>query len=256
MEELKSSLTTKSNLNQSINRDEHHTLFTKLLADSSISDKTDIGHCIENVNKTDADPSICSLNDFTGGPICDDQSFDVKTKAYSCDDDTNFNRAITTTPADSSGGFHNTLSVLEYHLNKNKYPNHSQRYLDYQKFQSKDVAGSTNICVDIPINTDHGLLSIDHSTTNVKNDSHIDDEKISCLFDLELEAIERLHSMWAMPPQNYESPVLTAALPPLLSKQSEDNVPKSNEYIYHVARSRSGQLYLRVRRSLHLDQGI
>lgn len=208
MDGLKSVFTPGARWNQSNNRDEHHTLHTKLLADSSNDDKMELS----------MDESICSMDDFTGGPICDDQ-FDVQSKQHICDNNTNFNRSITTSPADSSGGFHNTLSVLEHHLNKKKYHNLSQQ-----------------------------LLSVDHNITNIKNDSHLMDEKISRPFELELEAIERLYSVWnkTKPTDNSESP----------SKQTEDNVPNSNEYIYHVARSRSGQLYLRVRRSLHLDQGM
>lgn len=248
MEKIEASLATKVSSYQLINRNEHehHTLHTKLLTDSACTEETDI----KNVNKTDQ--SICSLDDFTGGPIYNNESSVLQ---HSCDQNTELNRSITTTPADSSCGFHNTLSVLECHLNKNKYPNLSQQQIEYLLLHRKDITIHNNSYIDIPIDK-RRLPSVNDNFTNKKSDSCINDENFSSLFELELEAMDRLHSMYdkEMPPVNSETSSSSADLL-LSSKQTEENVPNSNEYIYHIARSRSGQLYLRVRRNSCSDQG-
>lgn len=246
MESIKS---TKVILNQSNNGDEHHTLHTKLLSNSIGMDETDL----INVNKTDQ--SICSLDDFTGGPIYNNQSSEIQVKQHSCD--TEQNRSITTTPADSSGGFHNTLSVLESHLNKNKFPNLSQQQIEYLLLHRKDVAIHNNSYIDIPIDNNQRLPFVGDNFTNKKCDSHMGVGNLSNSFELELEAFDRLQSMLDkdIPSDNFES--ASSADLHLTSTQTEgENVLKSDEYIYHIARSRNGQLYLRVRRNSCLEQGI
>lgn len=240
MEKVKS---TKASLHQSNNADEHHTLHTKLLTDM---DKMNLTY----LNKTDQ--SFYSLDDFTGGPIYNTQTSDLQVKQYSCEQNNKPNRSITTTPAESSGGFHNTLSVLECHLNKTKYPNLSLQQIEYLLLHKKDVAIHTNSYIDIPIDSD-----TDDNLINKKSDSHTNDGNFSSLFELELEAMDRLQSMWdkSISPENFESSSFATDLH-LSSKKSVQNVPKSNEYIYHIARSRNGQLYLRVRRNSCLDEGI
>lgn len=236
METIKTSLPIKTNSNQSHMANEHHTLHTKLLSNATCIVETDS----TNVNTTDQ--SFCSLDDFTGGPIYNNQSSELQLKQHSCDQNTELNSSITTTPADSSGGFHNTLSVLECHLNKNKNPNLSQQQIEYLLLHRKDIAIHNNGYIDIPID---------------KSSSSVNDGNFQSLFELELEAMDRLQSMWDknIPPDNLESSSVSPDLH-LSSTQTEQSVPKSNEYIYHVARSRNGQLYLRVRRSSCLDQGI
>lgn len=240
MERIKASLTMKSISNQSHIVDEHHTLHTKLLSNATCAVETDL----TNVNKTDQ--SFCSLDDFTGGPIYHNQSSELQLKQHSCDQNSELNSSITSTPADSSGGFHNTLSVLEGHLNKNKSPNLSQRQIEYLLLHRKDIAIHNNSYIDIPIDN-----------TNNKSSSSANDGNFPSLFELELEAKDRLQSMWDenIPIDNLESSSISPDLH-LPSTQAEHSVPKSNEYIYHVARSRNGQLYLRVRRNMCLDQGI
>lgn len=233
MERIKASPTIKTVSNQSHSVDEHHTLHTKLLSNATCAVETDL----TNVN---TDQSFCSLDDFTGGPIYHNQSSDF----HSCDQNTELNSSITTTPADSSGGFHNTLSVLECHLNKNKSPNLSQQQIEL--LHRKDIAIHNNSYIDIPIDN-----------TNNESNSIVEDGNLSSLFELELEAMARLQSMWVenISLDNLESSSTSPDLH-LSSTQGEHSVPKSNEYIYHVARSRNGQLYLRVRRNSCLDQGI
>lgn len=244
MEKIKASLATKTSLHQSNNGDEHHTLHTKLLSDDPICmDKMDLS----NVNKTDQ--SYCSLDDFTGGPIQTNQSSELQVKQNSCDQNIDLNRSITATPADSSGGFHNTLSVLECHLNKTKYPHLSQQQIEHLLLHGKDLTIHNNCYIDIPIDNSQRLPFVD--------DAHVNDENFPNSFELELEAMDRFQSMWNehIPPKNFEFSSLSAASH-LLSTQTEQSVPKSNEYIYHIARSRNGQLYLRVRRDSGLEQGI
>lgn len=237
MESLKALQTIKMTSNQSNNVDEQHTLHTKLLSVATCAVETDLN----NVNKSDQ--SFCSLDDFTGGPIHNNQSSELHLKQYSCDQNTELNSSITTTPADSSGGFHNTFSVLECHLNKNKRPNQlSQQQIEYLLLHRKDIAIHNNIYIDIPIDD--------------ANKKSINDENFPSLFELELEAMDRLQTMWAKnQSDNVESLPVSSDLHLSLT-QTVQNEPKPNEYIYHVARSRNGQLYLRVRRNSCLDQGI
>lgn len=241
MDRMKALITTETNFYQS-SSDEHHTLHTKLLTDSDETDST-------NVNKTDQ--SFCSLDDFTGGPIYSNELNDLQLEQHSCDQNTELNRSITTQPADSSCGFHNTLSVLEFHLNKNKYPNLSQHQIENLLLHGKDVAIHNNSYIDIPIDNNRRLLSVDDNFTNKKSVTCINDENFSSLFELELEVMDRLHSMWdeEIPPDHLKTSSSSADLP-ISSKETE-----SNEYMYHIARSRSGQLYLRVRRDSRSDQG-
>lgn len=223
---------------RSNSRDEHYTLHTKLLEDLSIIDRTGLEKCIPNLDKIDQ--SICSLDDFTSVSIYDDQSFHaLQSKQTSCK---NSNRAITSTPADSSGGFHNTMSILDHHLNKKKHSNRSQDHKKYLMLEKKDDGIPHRKCSRMTFNNNKEFPSVEHNTNDFKNDSHIYATTISRPYEE-----ESLHSVWdkTMPPNNFESP----------SKQTEDNIPNS-KIIYHIARSPSGQLYLRVRRSLHLDQGI
>lgn len=247
MEKIGAELATTVSLNRSKNRDEHHTLFTKLLSDSVVSDRTD---CVGIVKKPDQ--CFCSMTDFTGGAIHNDQKLDVQSNLHRSDKITDSNRSITATPADSSCGFHNTLSVLECHLNKNKYPKLSQQQIKDILSENKDVAIHNNNSIDIPI-IDQSSIS---TRENIKSDSHMNDEKFSIEFEPELELMGRYVSMWdkSNPSYNFESSSLPADLP-LLPKRTEENASIENEYIYHVARSRSGQLYLRVRRDLRCDQG-
>lgn len=239
MERIKASITTKATLFQSNNRDEHNTLHTKLLKDSACTNKIE--------------QSFFPMDDFTGGPICTDESNDLQTKQYSCDQNTEPNRSITTTPADSSCGFHNTLSVLESHLNKTKYPNLSQQQIEYLLLHRKDVAIYNNSYIDIPINNDNQRF-VDDNFININSDSSTKNENPSSLFELELEAMDRLNSMCdkEITSENFVTSNSSADLP-MSSEQIEENVP--NEYIYHIARSRSGQFYLRVRRNSRSDQG-
>lgn len=245
MEESNSSLTLKKRIKRIKNRDDHHKLQTKLLNfDQSVPNETEIK------NNTKTDRTIWSLGDFVGDPLCDDHIFDVQSKHRSCDNNTNFDRSITTAPADSSCGFHNTLSVLEHHLNRNKLPRPRHQHEKYPVFYSKNFAYINNSY----------YMSADKSrelavVANEINDTNMNDGSISRSSELRLESIKSLFSMYnnAMIKGSFESSsVLTTHSP---FKHTANNASNSNEYIYHIARSRSGQLYLRVRRNLHLAQG-
>lgn len=238
----------KPSLNQSHGRD---TLHTKLLTDSPVSERTAFDtNSVETVKETNQ--SVCSVDDFTGGPIYQNQSFAVQSEQHNFDQNIDFNRSITATPADSSCGFHNTLSVLEDHLNKNKTLNLCEKQIEHLLVQNKyDVVQHDNSLIDIPINIHENSITI------VKNDSNSNDKKFTSPLDQKLAEIGRQNSMWdkAIPSDHlkYSSALVDSRL---LAKQSTEGVQDLNEYIYHVARLRNGQLYLRVRRSLCLDQGI
>lgn len=209
-------------LNQSHSQ---YTLHTKLLIDDSVLDRKTFAHSIEDVNATDR-PALSS-DDFSGGPICP-------------------------APADSSCGFHNTLSVLESHLNKNFTSKLSQQQIENLLLENKDVVRHHISFIDVPIN-DQRLPSISDNIANKKNKYSTNDEKLSSSFE---HKVEENSSVWdkvsAINPQCSSLPTHSS----LSTEQTDPNVQDPNDFIYHVAKSRSGQLYLRVRRSFHLDQGI
>lgn len=268
MNKITAALSTRSTFSEHFctkntdSQDKHHTLFTKRLAmASNLKNKTD-----GNIDEVDHNRKACSLEDFIGGPIDDDHSFNLPSKHH--DESSHLNRSITSTPADSSCGFHNTFSVLEKHLNKNKCLRLNQQQVEYLLLQNKDLAVYSDCYIDIPIESDGSFRSVNslvNSALNSVNDWDICDEEIPNLFGLELEAMERLRSVLSeasttnymiesdrnkSPPTNQ-----TSSFVEKFYQQDGMGSENSNEYIYHVAKSRNGQLYIRVRRNLLLDQG-
>lgn len=259
-----------SNSNKIDEQDEYHTLFTKrLLNDTSMNSTT---RCSTNDEVDHYNhQSACSLDDFIGGPIDEEHSFSLQSKHPLHDQSIDFNRSITATPADSSCGFHNTFSVLEKHLNKNKYLRLSQKQIEHLLLQNKNLTVHNDNYIDIPIMSDDGSLhAVNEFVNSSMNDTYgwnVNDEESPSHLELELEAMERLRSMWtkegfdcdkndnADERESLYTPCDTSLIEELYQQDScSDGVPKSNEYIYHVAK-RNDQLYIRVRRNLRLDQG-
>lgn len=266
---LKSSISNSSEHKKNDTQDEYHTIFTKRLPSESNFGDMNSAKCYGIDEVDHHDQSACSLDDFIGGPIDDEQSLNLRTKS------SNSNRSITATPADSSCGFHNTFSVLEKHFNKTKYLKLSQQQIEYLLLQNKDLAVHNDTYIDIPINDRrrlHAVNDLFNSSMNDVNGWSSDDKESPSHLELELEALDRLRSMWneemwneeiltKSKIENDEIETLVTPLDSSLIKEfyQQDNynigVPNSNEYIYHVAKSRDGQLYIRVRRNLRLDQG-
>lgn len=274
---LKSSLESigsHSDSKKNDGQDEYHTLFTKRLSNASSIGNMNSTNCSGMDEVDHHNQSACSLDDFIGGPIDDnEQSFNLQSKQKDCDQNADFNRSITATPADSSCGFHNTFSVLEKHLKKTKYLKLNQQQIEYLLLQNKDLAihNETYIDIPIPINDRRSLLSVNGLFNSSMNDTHginLYDEESPSHLELELEAMDRLRSMWneeMLTNEQIKSDERPPSTTPFDSSLVEEfyqqdsssiGVQSSNEYIYHVAKSRDGQLYIRVRRNLRLDQGM
>lgn len=233
--------------------------FTKRLANIS---NTNSMNCAEIDNANHA--ALC-LNDFIGGPIEEHLINLMKQNIQSVE----LNRSITSTPADSSGGYHNTFSVLEKHLNKNKYQRLNQKQIEYLLLLNKDSNVNNHSYIDIPIEDHQILQSVNNLTNSSMNDSSAwidNDDVFSSHLELKLEALDKLRSMWgdnALESVNIQN--ANEGISPLPSDSSsvetchqQDNteaVRNSNEYIYHVAKTRTGQIYIRVRSNLQLDRG-
>lgn len=260
--------------------EEYHTLFTKCLPATPL--ESELNSTVASINNDSEYQSFYSMDDFIGGPLSEEYlSFEYGRQSNSSrqsnsDRNSDFLRSITTTPADSSGGFHNTFSVLEKHLNKNKIQlKLSQRQIEYLLMQNRNSAVQNDVYIDIPIADGHSLHTINGSVNGSMKDSALfDDEEPPSQFELEFEAMGRLRSMWGdsfnqtMNEHDFgqnenKSPNMTnnnmASLVEEFYQQDETDFSKNrstgNEYIYHVAKSRNGQLYIRVRRNLRLDQG-
>lgn len=243
-------------------QDEYHTILTKRLTDSS--NNMNSLNSTEDFDETDTNESTHSLNDFVGGPRDVNYSFNLQSQQPDSIQDTDVKRSITQTPADSSCGFHNTFSVLENHLNKNKYFKLSQQQIEYLLLQNRDLAVQSDTYIDIPISNDQSLhrfnSSVDGTNNGPKNYIQIDEEPHS-LFELEMKAIEELRSIWSIAgPHCHENEIdgsqsHCSSLLENLYQQDVISAKESNDYIYHVAKSRDGQLYIRVRRNLRVDKG-
>lgn len=248
----------------SLNKNDNTILTRRISNESNITHTSSKSH--KEINEVDH-LNHCSLDDFIGGSIDDEKSMNSP-KNYNQNDE--HNRSITSTPADSSCGFHNTFSVLEKYLNKNKYPKLSQKQIENLLLKNKDliVHNDTCICIDIPLNDQHSLRDVNNLSNNCMNDVNVSSsEEEETHNDLEVDSMDRLRSIWnkEMQPnrkdetEKRESSYTSfdSSLMEELYQQNEYStcVQNSNEYIYHVAKSRDGQLYIRVRRNLRLDQG-
>lgn len=181
---------------------------------------------------------------------------------------TEYNRSITATPADSSCGFHNTFSVLEEHLNKR--PTLSQHQIEYFLWLNKEATIRNDQYIDIPITDRQYFHAVENGSADVSNDRSCEYNEPSSLFELEIEAMQwlqstghtkRLNESTPQKPNNasYDSQSDTySSLVEEFYQQDEDctdHATNANEYIYHVAKTRDGQHYIRVLRNLRLDQG-
>lgn len=265
---LKSSPESKlsqSDSKRNDDQDEYNTIFTKRLSNTSTPGHMNSTSCSE-VDEVDHH-NQCSLDDFIGGPINDEHSLN---SPQNRDQNVDFNRSITATPADSSCGFHNTFSVLEKHLNKTKYLKLNQKQIEYLLLHNKDLAVQNDTYIDIPINDRRSLHAVNglfNGSMNDDNGWNFDDEESPSHLELELEAMDRLRSMWneeMLANSKVENDERDSSPTPFDSSLIEEfyqqdnhsiGVQSSNEYIYHVAKARDGQLYIRVRRNLRLDQG-
>lgn len=250
-------------------QDEYHTLFTKRLQNASNLGNMNSTICNE-INEFDHhNQSAYSLDDFIGGPIDDENSFNLETNHEKRDQNVDYNRSITATPADSSCGFHNTFSVLEMHLNKTKYLKLSPKQIECLLLQNKDLAVHNDTYIDIPINDNRSLHAVNglfNSSMNDVKGLDSNDEECPSHLELELEAIDRLRSMWNEEiltniqiendkRKSSPTPFDSSLIEEFYQQDNRIGVQNSNEYIYHVAKTRDGQLYIRVRRNLQLDKG-
>lgn len=255
--------------------DDEYTSFTNHLEDVSPYNSTDT---LINNDDSRYNQSFSSLDDFVGGPINDELSIDFgrESKQNECCED--FNRSITATPADSSCGFHNTFSVLEKHLNKNKNFKLSQQQIEYLLLKNRETAVQNDFYIDIPLRDNQCFRIvkqlIDNNSTNETSNRLNDDNEPSSLFEIEFEAMEWLRSTSnqtvlsnntneSLSGDNLNSThdELDEAKASLVEEfyQQDDNCCRNgennDEYIYHVAKSRDGNHYIRVLRNLRLDQG-
>lgn len=246
------------------NQDEYNTIFTRRLSNKSNSNRTNSKSHREN-DEVDHHNN-CSSDDFIGGPIDDEKSLNSPKNNDQYD---GHNQSITATPADSTCGFHNTFSVLEKHLNNNKYLKLSQKQIEYLLLKNKDlvVHNDTYTYIDIPINDHRSLCDIDGLSNSCMNDVNVlnsENEESPSHFELELEAMDRLRSIWNKEmlanskdengkEESSHTPFHSSLIEEFYQQDEYSNCVQ--KYIYHIAKSRNGQLYIRVRRNLRLDQG-
>lgn len=215
----------------------------------------------------------CCSDDFTGGPVSSETCATINISAASAqnnEQNDKFNQSITSHPSDSSFGFHNTFSVLEKQLNLSKQPKLNQRQIEYIIMKNNDTAVKNPIYIDIPINDEWCLHAVSGQANSSLQDNCVDDESPS-LFELELEAMERVKQLLgttAMPCQHSASTVDSSvevtdevdyaskvANTSLLEDFYQQDGGEYSDYVYHVAKSKDGHVYLRVVRSLLVDKG-
>lgn len=264
------STTNHSDSRKSDCQDEYHTIFTKRLSSESNAGSMEITNCSKVDDAYYHADLECSLDDFIGGNVDDEHSFNLQSEQHGHNQYLDCNRSITATPADSTCGFHNTFSVLEKQLEKTKYLKLKPEQIEYLLIQNKDLTVHNDTYIDIPINDHRGLHAVNGSFNSSMNDTNgwnFNNEDSPSHLELELEAMNRLRSLWNeecltnSKIENNERNVSPTPLDSSLVEEfyQQDNysigVQNYNEYIYHVAKSRDGQLYIRVRRNLRLDQG-
>lgn len=232
--------------------DDYNIVFTKKLNDSQLN-----GTFNADINYGSSGPS--SL-DFNGGPVIDSTA-----------EIDSGQRSISSLPSDTSFGFHNTFSVLQRQMQLSKQPKLSQQQIEYLLHENNVAAVQNPIYVDIPISDE----SYHRAISGAANGSFDDANDQPNLFELELEATQRvkqlLHGgdgsaaayeandaaaiddvdcgMKRMPAQ------ICASNPSLLEDFYQQDGGDYSDYVYHVARSKNGQVYLRVVRSLLVDKG-
>lgn len=224
--------------------DEYNTVFTKKLAESQLNSTLNF----ELGGAYDSGPN--SL-DFKGGPVTDHDETDFGQKS------------ITSNPSDTSFGFHNTFSVLQKQIQTKKQPRLSQRQIEFLLHENNGEAVKNPIYVDIPISDECYLRAISDDANGP-----FEDGDSPSLFELELEAMQRVKQMLVGGTtgvvggqRHFEVTKSNAAEhvresnPSLLEDFYQQDGGEYSEYVYHVARSKEGQVYLRVVRSLLVDKG-
>lgn len=242
---MDASLNSAPNSLHSYNSDgqsKFHTMYTKRLTNepNASAESSDV---VDHRSQ-----SACSLNDFIGG-LLDERPIDLHQKQQT-DHDSIYDRSITATPADSSCGFHNTFSVLEQHLSKSKL---SQQQIENLLLRHRYVAVHNDSYIDIPINRSPFPIR----DVNVWD---VGDADSLTSFDLELEAMERLRLKSITPTspigKSESSDNAFTSTPQAKGYPPDERDEQSpNEYMYHVAKARNGELYIRVKRNLRLDEG-
>lgn len=252
--------------------DEYKRVFTDRLSSSSASSQLNsTSHAI------DADKyGACCSDDFNGGPVNENTS--MKSTSADCtdtDDECNMS-SITTLPANSSLGFDNTFSVLERQLSVSKQPKLNQQQIEYILMKNNDTAVKNPIYIDIPISDEWCLRAVSGQAngslqaTTIDPLIHIDDGPPS-LFDLEIEAMLRVKELLGAVDTTTIDTVDAGCMPvaaidvmnnahiPINTSLIEDFYQQDggdySEYVYHVAKSKDGRVYLRVVRSLLVDKG-
>lgn len=220
-------------------QDEYKTLFTRPLNAENNS---------INCGEIDDQNSIL-CTEYIGGPIKEENSKSLTNHKFDHDQDIKLNRSIIPTPADSSCGFHNTFSVLEKRLNKSKYHKLSQNQIE--DLLNKDI--------DIPIEYHHSPCSVSGLANSPLNDGDFPS-------DYESEALNRIRSPRDESASDHANvkignieplsePFESSLVETFYQQDDTDGIITSNKYTYHIARARTGQLYIRVRRNLQLDKG-
>lgn len=215
-----------------------------------------------NCDETDSQNHFF-FNDFIGGPIEGEENR-INLINHTFNTQSVDNRPITCTPADSSCEFHNTFSVLERHLiNSN-----CQRLIEYLLLMNNDleVHNDTHIKVEMehPMKYHQTLCSFSRLPNTIFNDSKSDDDLLSD-FKIEFEAsnmqnvsdskCEYVRNESNDNTESLSSPFDSSLVETLYQQDDTNDIVNSNGYIYHVARARTGHLYIRVRRNLHSDRG-
>lgn len=247
--------------------DDYNTVFTKHLPSSNASDRLN-----STAHAVDADKcGACYSDDFIGGPVNQNAMNASPTNADSVDADDEFNVSITMLPSDSSFGFENTFSVLERQLSLSKQPKLNQQQIEYILMKNNDTAVKNPIYIDIPISDEWCLRAISGQANSSRQamtipSDHIDDSPPS-LFDLEIEAMLRVKELLGnvatdtvdagsvhatdIDANDGHIPINTSLIEDFYQQDGGDY----SEYVYHVAKSKDGRVYLRVVRSLLVDKG-
>lgn len=250
--------------------DEYNTVFTMRLPSSTTSSQLN-----STSHDIDADRrDTCCSDDFFGGPV-DENTPNVSTSADDSNalSDDEFNVSITTLPSNSSFGFENTFSVLECQLSLSKQPKLNQQQIEYILMKNNDTAVKNPIYIDFPISDEWFLRAISGQANGSLQATTIDPINVDAgppsLFDLEIEAMLRVKELLAnndtattdtvdaatsapmVVEANAHTPINTSLIEDFYQQDGGDY----SEYVYHVAKSKDGRLYLRVVRSLLVDKG-
>lgn len=241
----------------------YDTLFRRHLSSDSASNAEHMNLNSNLINNDKANQSTCSTDDFNGGPV----STSITTFHSSNEQIDDLNQSITSHPSDSSFGFHNTFSVLEKQLCLNKQPKLNQKQIEYLLLKNNDAVVKNPIYIDIPINDEWCLRAVSGQANSSLQDT--DEDECPSLFELEFEAMQRVKELLADKETGLNDWFVES--PSIAMDQSENSQISINtsliedfyqqdggdysEYVYHVAKSKEGRIYLRVVRSLLVDKG-